>query len=154
MQLALEAIHGVTAGVGGKNGQCTLCHVSSAGGPGNINGSFGQDFKNTALDIIGTSGGNDLPPTGFNSLETIFSDPDFAARDSDRDGRSNASEFASNDDPANDISNSPGSSGGGGCGMIGPTSNSGPSSPHLLLLALPLVALLKRKGMGLCLNKY
>lgn len=152
VQLAIEAIHGTSnTGVGAKNNSCLLCHASSAGGPANLNASFGTEFSAAAVNLgFANRGGGGLPATGPNSLQTIFSSA-FANLDSDGDGDSNATEFAANTDPADDVSEASGGGGGdsGGCGMIAPPngkSNFPPAS--MLLVLLPLAVLLsKRKGL-------
>ena len=137
--LALEAIYGIGAGVGGKD--CRLCHTSSAGGPGNINNSFGRDFRNTAFDILGVAG-NGLPATGTgNTLETIFRDTDLQDLDSDGDTVSNGDEFQANTDPADNVSGSTSGGGGGGCGIIKPPQGGSWPPTGLAILLLPFLLL-------------
>lgn len=136
---ALESVYGTGAGVGIKNNSCLLCHSRSSGGPGNINPYFGRDFRNASLRL-GFGQGSQLPPTGVMSLADIFEDAQFAALDSDGDGRDNETEFLANTDPADNVqSGETGGSGGGGCGLITtpPTSGGG-----LFLIVLPVLLLL------------
>lgn len=137
---ALEAVHGIGSGVGGKSDSCLLCHSTASGGPGNINASFGTDFHDTAVSIGGLNDGDDLNQS---QLETIFSNATFLALDSDGDGQDNQTEFENNTDPASDVGTggSSGGSSGGGCGMIAPTQNDKTGFPPALLAILPLMAL-------------
>ncbi len=139
-QQALESYYSdTTVGTGAKSNSCLLCHSSSLGGPGNINGSFGADFLDAAMDVVGFGGG--LPTFGPNSLESVIADATFRAADSDGDGFSNDVEFQDNTDPADNVNSNTtgGGSDSGGCGMITPTKKpNGRTPPGALLLLLPL----------------
>ena len=138
VQLALESLYPGSPGVGTKNGSCLLCHSTASGGPGNINSSFGFDFRNTAQTLGYVKNGASLVAIGSPSLAEIFSEPDFANFDSDGDGKSNSEEFAANTDPADNINSTTGS-GGGSCGTI-KIHNTGFSTGMTLLFLLPLLA--------------
>ncbi|MCJ8277793.1 MAG: hypothetical protein HRT44_05170 [Bdellovibrionales bacterium] len=145
---ALEQVYGIGAGVGTRNGQCTLCHLTSSGGPGNIDQSgFGGDFQAAAirLGIPGDGGGSLNATGGSNSLEAIFSEATLRAEDSDFDGFTNEEEFIDNTDPNTGNGTSSGGGGSsGGCGMVSDINRNGPKPPTsgLLILLLPLIAAL------------
>lgn len=151
IQLAVQGAFGNTAGVGGKEGSCLLCHASSSGGPGNINIGFGWDFV-IAARAVGASangGGQQVLPM----LERIFEQPEFAAKDSDNDGLTNEEEMSLNQDPASDVvdgADPMGATSGSSstCGRISTTGQ--PSWALFLLLLFPfLIAFhLKRRSFS------
>lgn len=151
---AIQNIYGATGGFGAKTNSCLLCHASTSGGPGNLNSSFGRDFQDRARALgYPDEGGGQLPVSGSQSLEALFSDNLLLTTDSDGDGFDNDEEFSLNRDPADDIANSSGDGGGGGggCGLIGPISNKKdfppPSSGLLLLIPLILAIYMRSRSL-------
>lgn len=150
IRTALESIpaYGSAPGVGAKSTSCLLCHNTAVGGPGNVNGSFGNDFRQAAIDLGLPNSGAQLPATGSQSLATIFADSSFASSDSDGDGVSNGEEFSDNTDPADSVGSGSSGGGGGGCGSINK-----PGGPFnwwfLLFLPFLVIAALRQARQSL-----
>lgn len=140
VQQAIINVYGASAGVGVTGNACTLCHNTTAGGPGNINANFGTEFVAAAGRVGATFNGGGSQTLSV--LQNILSDATLQAADSDSDGSTNQAEFLANTDPSGNDTNpstgGAGGDGGGGCGMIGGGPGSMPPTSGLFLLLLPL----------------
>ena len=152
VQLALEAEYGIGAGVGAKEGKCTLCHASADGGPANIQpAGFGMDFMNAAFRLgITGRGGMSLPTLGTtNSLQAIFAETIFRDQDPDQDGFTNEEEFEVNTDPYDNYIEPPTGldDGGAGCSTVNSKGPSNPTGGLLLLIPLFFILWIRNRSL-------